>query len=378
MRLLPIGVAGALVALSLAALPADAQTVRVKVVSACGAETYPTNVPNVLEIDTTGKLCVAATVSATASIAAFAPVGTNNAISVTSTTARTALTGAAANSTTLVENSGTTDVFVAFGDNTVTVTAANGTRVPAGWAIAFNIGTATNIAYITASSTSTISATTGTGLPALGAAGSGGGGGGAITAAASSYAVGAFQVGTGADGWDATQGAKADAAASTDTGTFSFISLFKRLLQGITTIAANTSAAIPTGGNVIGFVSNDPCSQATKLGAPINLTASGQVITGTSAKKTYICAIDLMVTTAGSAALVEGTGTVCATNIFGLAGGTTAGTGWPIPATGGLTKGAGSGTVISPSADANGAAANVCLLLSGTGQTSGHISYVQQ
>jgi hypothetical protein len=137
-------------------------------------------------------------------------------------------------------------------------------------------------------------------------------------------------------------------------------------------------AAIPAGTNVIGFVSNDPCGQGTKLGAPFSLTASGQVITGTSAKKTYVCSIDLVSATAQNIALVEGTGTVCATNIFGLAGGTSAATGWNLAANGGLVKGSGTGTVYSPSADSNAAAANVCILLSSTGQTSGQITYVQQ
>lgn len=179
------------------------------------------------------------------------------------------------------------------------------------------------------------------------------------------------------DGADATQGAKADAVASTDTGTFSLTALIKRLNQSITALIAAVQAAIPAGTNRIGYTSDDPCSQLTKLGAPISLTSSGQVITGTASNKIYICAFDLMGTTAGSAALVEGTGTVCATNIFGLAGGTTAATGWPLLAGAGLTKGSGNGTVISPSADANATAANVCILISGTGQTSGHISYVK-
>lgn len=140
-------------------------------------------------------------------------------------------------------------------------------------------------------------------------------------------------------------------------------------------LAANQSVNV----NQIGGVAvGDPCMGQAKLGAVVNLTASGQVITGTASKKTYICSLDIVVTTAGSVALVEGTGTTCATNIFGLAGGTTAGTGWPLAANGGLTKGSGVGTVYSPSADTNATAANVCLLLSGTGQTSGHITYVQQ
>jgi len=146
-------------------------------------------------------------------------------------------------------------------------------------------------------------------------------------------------------------------------------------LKGIYNAA---TASIPVGANVIGFTSNDPCSQATKLGAVVNLTASGQAITGTSAKKTYVCSLDITSATAQNIALVEGTGSVCATNIFGLAGGTTAATGWNLAANGGLTKGAGSGTIYSPSADTNATAANVCLLSSSTGQISGQITYVQQ
>lgn len=143
-------------------------------------------------------------------------------------------------------------------------------------------------------------------------------------------------------------------------------------------VLAAINSSIPAGTNLIGFTTNDPCGQATKLGAPISLTASGQIITGASAKKTYICSIDIVSATAQNIALVEGTGTVCATNIFGLAGGTTAATGWNLSANGGLTKGSGVGTVYSPSADSNGTQANVCLLLSSTGQTSGQITYVQQ
>ncbi len=137
-------------------------------------------------------------------------------------------------------------------------------------------------------------------------------------------------------------------------------------------------SAIPAGTNVIGYTTPDPCSQISKSGGVINLTASGQIITGTAAKKTYICSVHFVSATAQNIALVEGTGSTCATNIFGLAGGTTAATGWNLSANGGMTLGSGLGTVVSPSADSNATAANVCLLLSGSGQTSGQITYVQQ
>lgn len=122
----------------------------------------------------------------------------------------------------------------------------------------------------------------------------------------------------------------------------------------------------------------DPCFFNAKSGAAINLTGNGQVITGTPGKRTYICSLDLVSGAAQNIALVEGTGATCATNIFGLAGGTTAATGWNLAANGGLVKGNGGGTVYTPIADTNSTGANVCLLLSGAGQTSGQITYVQQ
>ena len=57
-----------------------------------------------------------------------------------------------------------------------------------------------------------------------------------------------------------------------------------------------------------------------------------------------------------------------------MAGGTTAATGWNFATNGGMTLGNGDGAVLSAdSANAD----NVCLLLSGTGQTSGGGHYVQ-
>ena len=120
---------------------------------------------------------------------------------------------------------------------------------------------------------------------------------------------------------------------------------------------------------------SDPCFGSAKLTANINLTASGQVITGTASKTTYICSIDIVTATAQNIALVEGTVTTCGTGTAGMAGGATAATGWNFAANGGLTKGAGVGSVYIAS---NATGDNVCLLLSSTGQTSGSIQYVQK
>lgn len=118
----------------------------------------------------------------------------------------------------------------------------------------------------------------------------------------------------------------------------------------------------------------DPCQVNARSSVNINLTASGQLITGTSGKQTYVCSMDIITASAQNIALVEGTGTVCATGIAGMAGGTTAATGWNFAANGGLVKGVGSNWVFKTAT----AADNVCLLLSGTGQTSGSVQYVQQ
>jgi hypothetical protein len=118
----------------------------------------------------------------------------------------------------------------------------------------------------------------------------------------------------------------------------------------------------------------DPCGANAGSQATINLTASGQVITGTSSKQTYICGLDVVTATAQNIALVEGTGSTCGTSTAGMAGGATAATGWNFAANGGLVKGVGGNWVYKTAT----AADNVCLLLSGTGQTSGEIRYVQQ
>ena len=82
---------------------------------------------------------------------------------------------------------------------------------------------------------------------------------------------GATSAVTIADGADNSQGAKADAVATTDTGTFSLIALFKRSLGYLSTIA--TGALRPTAGtNLSGTVTttsggfNIPANAARKPG----------------------------------------------------------------------------------------------------------------
>ena len=136
------------------------------------------------------------------------------------------------------------------------------------------------------------------------------------------------------------------------------------------------SSPVPTNTAQIGgsAVVADPCRQLGGTLAPFSLTANGTIITGTSGKQTYICSFNLITATAQNIALVEGTGTGCTSVSAGLAGGTTAATGWNLAANGGLTYGNGAAWVFKTTT----AADNVCLLLSGSGQVSGSARYVQQ
>jgi hypothetical protein len=121
----------------------------------------------------------------------------------------------------------------------------------------------------------------------------------------------------------------------------------------------------------------DPCTSNVKSYAAINGTAGATIITGTSAKKIYVCSLNLVTATTQNINLVSGTGTVCATGttaIPGLAGGTTAAAGWNLSAYGGLVLGSGLAAVAQVANNAD----NLCLLTSSSGQISGGLSYVVQ
>ena len=118
----------------------------------------------------------------------------------------------------------------------------------------------------------------------------------------------------------------------------------------------------------------DPCQAQARSYVAINLTAGTQEIAGTASKQTYICGFSVVAAAADNVALVEGTGTVCATGTAGMIGGATAATGLNLAANGGIVLGNG-GFAVAKTATA---ADNVCLLVSGSAQVSGVISFVQQ
>jgi hypothetical protein len=118
----------------------------------------------------------------------------------------------------------------------------------------------------------------------------------------------------------------------------------------------------------------DPCALNLRVSVPVNLAASGQVIPGVAGKYTYLCHIFVITTGSQNVALVEGTGTTCATGIAGMSGGATAATGWILAANQLINEGNGAAQINATAT----AGDNICLLLSGTGQTSGSIQFVQQ
>jgi hypothetical protein len=124
------------------------------------------------------------------------------------------------------------------------------------------------------------------------------------------------------------------------------------------------------------FLIVDPCKGQTKLFAGISQTGNTQLVAGTAAKKIYLCSVHVVVAAATNVAVVEGTGSVCATGTAEVSGfgGATAATGWNFAANGGIALGNGDSSL-----GAEGTAGdNLCVFNSGSGQVSGGISYVVQ
>ena len=146
-------------------------------------------------------------------------------------------------------------------------------------------------------------------------------------------------------------------------------------LSQVNGATVTTSSGTADGAQRIAVATVDPCSPTSYYArsfTAISLTANSQVITGSTGNYVYICSISLVVAAATNVAVVAGTGSVCATSIGGIFGGTTAATGYNFAANGGISFGAGSGSI--GRSDATGE--NVCILVSAANQTSGSITYV--
>ena len=103
----------------------------------------------------------------------------------------------------------------------------------------------------------------------------------------------------------------------------------------------------------------------------ISQTASAIIIPKLAGANTYICSLILIANQ--PTALVEGTGSACGTGTAGMAGGTTAATGFILASTSTLNLGDGTAPVMKTATKGD----DVCLLQAGTPQVSGVVNWVQ-
>lgn len=103
----------------------------------------------------------------------------------------------------------------------------------------------------------------------------------------------------------------------------------------------------------------------------INTSATTAIITGVSGRQVRICSINLVTNAAQGVAMIEGANTTTCATASGMAGGTTAATGWQFAANGGLTQGSGIGEIMTTVTTGD----TVCLVTGAATQLSGHVKY---
>lgn len=129
-------------------------------------------------------------------------------------------------------------------------------------------------------------------------------------------------------------------------------------------IAGVTSGA--TGGFLAGIT---VCDQSK----PVNISTATTtlMVTGVSGRQVRICSFHFVTAAANNVAWLEGTGATCGTGTAGMAGGTTAASGYNFAANGGIAAGSGFGEVLTTATTGDSA----CLITSAATQLSGFIKY---
>lgn len=179
-------------------------------------------------------------------------------------------------------------------------------------------------------------------------------------------------------GTAANWGVYAEDAAETAGGNLQMAGSVRRDTAASSAGATGDNATINTDANGLLWVRTmDPCSALAKTYIPINIsTATTTEITAALAGASnhyYVCSINIgPVAGAQNLALVDDDTDNCASVTSGLAGGTTAGSGWNLAANSGLTMGNGLGSI----ARTNGTNRVLCLVSSAAVQTSGVITVV--
>jgi len=163
-------------------------------------------------------------------------------------------------------------------------------------------------------------------------------------------------------------------AGATGTG-----SLRTTQAQDTTTIAGSApGTAGSASANVVTTQppTNDPCGYGAHTATPISFNASGntKLVSGMSAKKTYVCGLFLQNAGAVNFSVVEGSGSACATSTLALIGSTTAAAGMNLVANQGFVLSAGNSFWAASTVNAN----DVCVITSAAVQIAGTIVTVQQ
>lgn len=293
-----------------------------------------------------------------------------------------------------INNAGSVTAYVQLGASTTT---SAGAAIPAGGNACLSAGQATQLAAITASSTTTLNITQANAC----IQGAGGGGGGGGTTQSDTYGFNGTswsQVYLGTGGGQASNlslsidpdaallaalatpiAGQASGAAVPIGATYTCdgANTANPAAPCQTVKAASTAPALTDKAAVVALSSNgDPCIGQKKTNFAVS-TASGnlQIAAGVASQRVYVCSIALIGATAWVGNLIEGTGAACITSAeAAVIGSTTAANGMSFAANGGMTYGNGGNTVASVAAAANG----LCLLQSGTAQVSGNITFVQQ
>lgn len=167
-------------------------------------------------------------------------------------------------------------------------------------------------------------------------------------------------------------------AAETAGGNLSMAGTVRRDTAASSAGATGDNATLNTDANGLAWTRTaDPCTALAKTYIPINIsTATTTELTASlsgASTHYYVCSINIgPVAGAQNVALVDDDSDGCGSVTSGLAGGTTAGSGWNIAANGGLVLGNGQASI----ARTGGTNRVLCLVTSASVQTSGIMTVV--
>ena len=320
-------------------------------------------------------------------VGGFQPTPAYTTLSVGATSSRVALPSG---TSVVVYNTGSNPAYVALGGSSVTATASNDV-IPAGGWMAFTVGSASYLAAIESSGSTSLNLSGGSGLP-TGTSGGGGGGGsgsnasvGSISSAAPGSATyngmlvsGGNMVGASGSAWGSAPtglnvlGVNADVlssalptgaatAANQEVTAAGTSATSAQAVQGVTGGVPMSANAANTGGSLTSIIQ-------AGASVPINIStaATTQLVAAASGKSIYVTAWDVIAAGTGNIALEYGTGSNCGTGTAALTGA------YNLAAQTGIAKGNGLGPVlVVPSGNA------LCALTSAAVQMSGSVSYTQ-